>query len=713
MKTFPVIAFVFIFALSAMSQINLPISTPTPTSDADVVKISTNLIRIDVTVTDSKGRAVSDLGLNEIEIYENGEKQKITGLSYISSPRSVDYKPKPADPTLPVPPVSLLRPEQIRRSVAFVVDDLSLSFQSAYQTRRALKKFVDEQMQDGEIIAIIRTGAGIGALQQFTADKRILYAAIEKVQWNPLGSGGITAFAPLEAKFPTDPDAPEPEPGERTIEGIERELRDFREGYFATGTLGALDYMIRGMSELPGRKSVILFSDGFATVNVNAQGGIEGSSILDPLKRLIDRANRSSVVVYAMDPRGLVYPGLTAADSTTGRTREELEQDLTDRNNKLIESQQTLKYISEETGGFAVINTNDLSSGVRRVLDDQSYYLIAYEPDSETFNPAERKFNKLEVKVLRSGANVRYRSGFFNVVDRGRQAMEPLTTAAGQLEYALVSPFAVSGINLRLNALFGSDAKNPMYVRSLLHVSAKDLKFTDAGNGLKKVVFDVLAMSFGDNGQVVDQLSKNYTLTATPDAYAKLTKEGFVYDFLFPVKQAGAYQYRVAIRDSQGGQVGSASQFIEVPNPKNNRLTVSSIVLETLTPEKWRQAIDVNAPRVNTDPITDTALRLVSLNSVLRYGFEVYNARLDSAKRPQIETKIRVFHDGKLVLDGKQIPFDLAGQTDMLRLKMTGAISIGEKMLPGDYILQIIVTDKFAKSKHRIATQFVQFEVVK
>ena len=76
-------------------------------------------------------------------------------------------------------------PEQIRRTIALVVDDLSLSFESAYQTQKALKKFVDEQMQDGDLVAIIRTGAGIGALQQFTSDKRILYAAIEKVKWNP------------------------------------------------------------------------------------------------------------------------------------------------------------------------------------------------------------------------------------------------------------------------------------------------------------------------------------------------------------------------------------------------------------------------------------------------------------------------------------------------------------------------------------------------
>ncbi len=61
--------------------------------------------------------------------------------------------------------------------------------------RLALRKFVEEQMQDGDLVAIVRTGAGIGALQQFTSDKRMLLAAVDRIKWNSLGSGGIGAFA--------------------------------------------------------------------------------------------------------------------------------------------------------------------------------------------------------------------------------------------------------------------------------------------------------------------------------------------------------------------------------------------------------------------------------------------------------------------------------------------------------------------------------------
>ena len=691
---------------------------PQPTPPDDVVKITTNLIQVDVTVTDSKGKVVTDLKPEEIEIYENGEKQKITNFSFISSSKTLIEKPKAVDRNAIPIPQTVLRPEQIRRTIALVVDDLSLSFESAHYTRRALKKFVDEQMQNGDLVSIVRTGSGIGALQQFTSDKRMLYAAIEKVKWNPMGTAGISAFAPIEATSLETLAAA----GDDTVteEQIQEEkdrmnaFNDFRSSAFVTGTLGALQYIVTGMGELPGRKSVILFSDGFRLFERDHQGVESSGRVMDFMRQLVDLANRSSVVFYTVDPRGLQTLGLTAADNTSRMTRESMSAAVSERRDQLFETQSALSYLARETGGFAVLNNNDLSGGVRRVLEDQSYYLVAYEPDSDTFDPAKRKFNRLDVKVLRKGVNVRYRSGFFNIAERQKTAVKAPSsmTPLAQLETALISPFAVSGITLRLNALFGSTGQNSPYVRSLLHVEASDLKFADETDGAKKAVFDVLATSFGDNGQLIDQIGKTYTLIVKPEVYAKILAEGFVYHFKFPVKKPGAYQYRVAIRDVQSERLGSASQFIEVPDLKKNRLTLSSIVLENLTPDEYKKTWELDSPYVPTDPMTDTALRRVKLGSVLRFALEIYNAKLNPLKQPSLQTKLRVFRDGKLVLDGQQKPFEMLGQTDMQNLRTFGAISIGNQMEPGDYILQVVVTDALAKIKQQIATQFVQFEVV-
>src|SRR5215218_6621062 len=175
-----------------------PSPTPVPAAADDVVKISTNLIQVDVTVTDSKGRIVSDLRSEEFEIYENGQRQPVSNFSFISNLRETSLPEKTAGKPQPAIPTGTIKPEQVKRTIALVVDDLTLSFESVYHTRRALKKFVDEQMQDGDLVAIVRTGAGIGALQQFTTDKRQLLAAIERVRWNGIGTGNIGAFAAME-----------------------------------------------------------------------------------------------------------------------------------------------------------------------------------------------------------------------------------------------------------------------------------------------------------------------------------------------------------------------------------------------------------------------------------------------------------------------------------------------------------------------------------
>ncbi len=705
---------IFVFVLTAAAQ------TPSPTPpDDDVVKISTILIQVDAIVTDSKGKIVKDLRAEDFEIYENGEKQKITNFSFISSVRETPETVKNPNEKIAVPvPAAELKAGQVRRTIALVVDDLSLSFISTNYVRRALKKFVDEQMQDGDLVAIIRTGAGIGALQQFTSDKRQLYAAIEKVRWNPIGRGGIGAFAPIRDNEQIEREN-ESEEDREDRENFESGFDEFQGAFFATGTLGALRFIVSGMGELPGRKSVILFSDGFKILQRDEQGFTGSGTVLDFLRKLIDTANRASVVFYTIDARGLVTTGITAEDSVSA-SPERLQQVLSDRSSELFDTQAGLSYLAQQTGGLSILNNNDLSGGVRRVLDDQSYYLIGYEPDSDTFDPKTRRFNKLEIKIANKNLKVRYRSGFFNVADQNMAKSTTGQTPVQQIQNALISPFAVNDISLRLNTLFGNNAAQGSFMRPLLHINAQDLKFTDEPDGVKKAVFDILAVTFGDNGAAIDQVSKSYTLTVKDEMYNIILKTGFVYYFTLPIKKPGAYQFRVAIRDAQAGKVGSASQFIEVPNLKKERLTISGIVLENLTEAQWKSFSSgtpvlnnnqSNEPTEKSNSMNDTSLRRFKRGTVLRYGFEIYNARSDAAKKPNLTAQIRIFRDGKLLLDGKQTPVDTSGQTDPVRIGFSGALNLTSAMQTGEYILQIIITDNLAKEKRKISTQFVQFEV--
>ena len=135
----------------------------------------------------------------------------------------------------------------------------------------------------------------------------------------------------------------------------------------------------------------------------------------------------------------------------------------------------------------------------------------------------------------------------------------------------------------------------------------------------------MLAASFGDNGQLIDQLGKSYTLTVKGETYNKILTDGFVYDFTFPVKKAGGYQYRVAIRDAGDGKIGSASQYVDVPDLKKNKVTASSIVLENMSEADFQKVMDpaVAIQRTRTTALSDTAQRRVKRGTVLRYGYEI------------------------------------------------------------------------------------------
>ncbi|MDQ3635623.1 MAG: VWA domain-containing protein [Acidobacteriota bacterium] len=721
LKNFLIFIFTLAICLNVFSQTPQP--TATPTKEDDIVKISTNLIQIDVTVTDNKGNVVRDLKPEDFEIYENGKKQDISNFSFISAnseaakTKEKNDKPDKLDIT-PLP--TKIRPEQVRRTIALVVDDLTLSFESTHFVRRALKKFVDEQMQDGDLVAIIRTGGGIGALQQFTTDKRQLYAAIEKIRWNMIGNGGAMAFAPLEASPLENAKSLGANVSDEDLENEKNRIQEsnqFRENYFAVGTLGAINFTIRGMRELPGRKSVILLSDGFSLTSTN-KGFTENNRVLQALRGLVDLANRSSVVVYTIDGRGLQYTGLTAADDTAGLSGQQLGEKISERSGKLLDTQAGLTYLAKQTGGFAIYNNNDISGGVGKILEDQSYYLIGYQPDDDTFNPEKRRFNNLDVKVKREGVKVRYRSGFFGVSDE--QLQKPVYKTAGeQILNAISSPFAINDIKLNLNTLFRSDVKDNLFLNSYVFINAEDLSFTNEPDGSKKAVFDILAMSFGDNGVPVDRISKTYTITVKKDGIESFTKNGFVYYFTFPVKKPGAYQMRVAIRDHESEKVGSASQFVEVPKLKKDRLMLSGIVLENISFEQYQnlnqpeKAGQINSNTQNeSDPLIDTALREFKKGTVLNYGFEIYNAKAEKMQKPQLEMRIRLFYNGKVIFESTDTPVNLSNQTNFDTISAAGALSLGTDMQLGDYILQIIVTDKIAKEKRHIATQFLQFEIV-
>ncbi len=302
---------------------------------------------------------------------------------------------------------------------------------------------------------------------------------------------------------------------------------------------------------------------------------------------------------------------------------------------------------------------------------------------------------------------------FFNRTDE-KQTLTERQQTASRLENALTSPFAVNDIALRLNSLFGSNAIDGSYIRSLIHFRPQDLTVTDNSSGGKEITLDVLAVAFGDNGNAVDHLSKTVKFTIRKDAYPTFLKNGFVVDFLFPIKKPGAYQLRVAIRDHASKKVGSANQFVEIPDLKKKRLTLSSAALEDLTLDAWqrRNSGGVFDPAEgHSKALNDTAVRQFKRGTVLNYALSAFNAK-SIAGKPDLTSQARLYLNGKMIFDGKPIPVVPGRRSDASVVYFNSSLSLGTEMPLGDYVMQITVTDNNSRDKQRTAIQFIQFEIV-
>jgi hypothetical protein len=171
-------------------------------------------------------------------------------------------------------------------------------------------------------------------------------------------------------------------------------------------------------------------------------------------------------------------------------------------------------------------------------------------------------------------------------------------------------------------------------------------------------------------------------------------------------------QLRVAVRDNVTERIGSANQFVQVPDLTTNRLELSGIYVSGANPPA--SGATANEKKAEPDAMAGPAVRRLRHNQILSYSYSIYNAQLDGAGHPQLQTQMRLFRDGKEVFTGKPLSFNPGQQTDMKRLNSGGRLVVGSVLAPGEYVLQVTVTDALARNRRYGTTaQWIDFEIIK
>lgn len=578
------------FAVAAAAGADKPKSA-SPADTPRLPAVGTELVQLDVVVTGRDGRCVSGLAPAAFEVLEDGKKQAVShfaeesreGLRATEEPRAAPA-PAPGEPApAPAPAGSRGR----RFVVAF--DDLHTTAGNLAAAKKAMGRFVDEQVSPDDWVALVSTSGNVGVYQDFTRDPRALHRAIDRVtsRYVPVEPGGAPYLSEFQAELidrNTDPEAlrvaveeilqTEDYLGE--IGAREKAYAQARRMVFEiqarTGrALGAIEAVVRGLAPVPGRKIVVLVSDGFLV-----GAGAAESHTFD-VRRIIDAATRSGVVLYALDTRGLIAdaPGGSASFGGPGvLTAPGARSNLQSRGNEA--QKQSLNALAEDTGGFLVQNTNDLNAGLGRILrDNEVYYLLAYEPANAA---RDGKFRKVQVRVAgRPDLKVRTRSGYFAPDDTKPAAEEtPEARRERELGQALSSLFPLDGVPVRMSADFIDlpPAGPQAVVRARLDVSG--VPFEPRSDRYEADV-EIAVAVYDEAGQLVGRVSgERAQLSLTEDSYRRALAQGLTVQRTVPLAP-GRYQVRLAAREATRSLLGSAHAWVEIPDVAARPLTLSSV----------------------------------------------------------------------------------------------------------------------------------------
>jgi len=681
-----------------------------------IVPASVEVVRLEVVVSEKRGRPRAGLRREDFALLEDGKPQPIVQFHAFT-------RPAPGPPAA-VPPVAAEEEEATdallpARYVVLVIDDLHMEFESLSRVRKALERFLREDLRPEDQVALVTTSGASALSQEFTSDRGVLRQVLSRLsaQGRRPERSDVPYISEYQAELiengdPMALDAAVQEvlqPGlfddpEWAADVARRKARQIltEAVYNARLTLEALESLCRGLSGLSGRKALFLVSDGFMT-------GLSAlSSTSFDLRRIADAGTRAGVVVYSLDASGVRSAPLGAgaaslrrpAPSTLGLV-EAMRQRSEDA------TRHAMHALAADTGGFLSESSNNLRAGLREMLaDTETYYVLAYEP---TNTKHDGGFRRIEVRLPgQRGVEVRTRSGYFAPDDRRPGEVAGGAEAEGrraeqrraEMRTALGSLAPLTGIPVRLSADFVSldGAATQVVVSGSVDVAA--LPFVRLRDRRQSTV-EAVALVHDEAGDVAATLPTERSAMDLSDAdYEQLRRGGLPYQKAVALKP-GRYQVRLAAREDATGMLGSAWRRIEVPDLASGRLTLSSLFLLK------------DAPASGAAASPDGAPALVSVQNRARFEREqslyvqlyAYNPKRGESGAIDLVSQAEVLRDGSVL--GTAAPEPMPEGEPGGPVPHVSRIRL-RPFETGDYELRVTVTDRHAGA---MASRTIPFTV--
>lgn len=516
------------------------------------IQVQTQLVVEIVTVKDKKGDTIEGLTENDFIVTEDNVPQTISMFQF---ERLEDTLATPLQSVAPVlrtqsesmnqiPPVSAQY--QNRRLLVLFFDMMNLFGTEQFRTLTAAGEFIQSRMKTPDLIAIMVFRRGVvSILQDFTDDRETLLNRIDALMYSENGgiSDASVAFGQESDEF--------------NLFNTDRQL-------------SALQTAVNMLRPVNGQKSLVYFAGGLR---------LNGLDNLAQLRATINAAIRANVSIFAVDSRGLVAmaPLGDASRQSPGGTDMFSGATTMSHVSSFQRSQDTLYALAADTGGKAMLDTNDLTAGIVQAQEAiTSYYVIGYYP---TNTAPDGKFRRVRVSLREvPNAELNYRQGYY-----ASKAFDKFTTAdkERQLEEALMLDDPVTDLTIAMEINYFQLNRAEYFVPITVKIPGSELVLAGRSGALRTAI-DFIAVVKDKYGSTIRNLRDKVEIKLKGETAAELTRRPVQYSTGFTLLP-GEYMIKFLARNAESGRIGTYQTFFAVPNlmKEEIQIPISSVVLSS------------------------------------------------------------------------------------------------------------------------------------
>jgi VWFA-related protein len=695
----------------------LLLALPAQAQDDDVVRVKSNLVNIDVIVKDKKGKYVSDLKSEDFTITENGVAQKI---EFFDAPLLRPDAGNPGELTVSTVP---------RNYVSLVLDFQTTDVTNLKQVREGAIRYVREQMTDSDAVAVLTVTNSLRMLQSFTQDKAKLIACLENLGASPDSKNfeqrdvaeNISNLRDFlnSAESATGGAISTPAGGSAAARVMiaQRVLQQFIKLRTALSlqqarpVLAALAALAEGLRPIPGKKTLVLFSQGFVT-----------PAVLDwQVQSTIDIANRANVAIYIIDSAGLraaapasgsLVPSSPLASVSGIANQEQRIRAVGGETvfDNVRQEGQTREYdilyrISGDTGGRFLKGNNDIGQGLERINQEiQARYTLAYRSTNQNFDGA---FRKIKIEVRRPDTQLVSRSGYYAIPPEEIVLLSPA-------DKKLLGNFATAEANPGL-PLFVSltpfRTREGLYTVPLaIELPPSAVKFERKGDK-REMQLEVLGVLKTAPDRVLSRLGGNFDVNLSTADYDLMLNNNIFYRQDLQLAP-GEYTIELIVRDKQSGKITARREQLVLPEPDSEFAATPVVLSRYVEPASQLPPHPADFPDVfvhGKQLIRPSAGRQFKTSDNLIMFLAVYNAANSSETgKPLVRVSVRLMKDGQpaskffdyVLTDVQNQPVPHLTLAEYLRLT---------NLAPGRYQAMIEVKDMVTRKSSK---QEASFEIV-